>query len=59
MFVVAPAATVTDAGTVRLALLSERVTNAPPAAAGCDRVTVQVLDPGVAIVAGEQVSPLS
>ncbi|MFN0171072.1 MAG: hypothetical protein ACKV22_32035, partial [Bryobacteraceae bacterium] len=41
----------------RLALASDRVTTAPPAGAGCDKVTVHVLEPGVAIVAGVQLSP--
>ena len=41
--VVAPAATVTDAGTVNSALVSLRVTAAPPAGAACVNVTVQVL----------------
>ena len=40
----ADAATVTDAGTVRAELLLESVTTAPPAGAGCERVTVQVLE---------------
>src|SRR6202167_5842861 len=39
---VAAAATVTDAGTVRVALVLVRVTVAPPAGAACVRVTVQV-----------------
>jgi hypothetical protein len=40
--VVAAAATVTEAGTVRLPLLSLRVTEAPPAGAALVSVTVQV-----------------
>jgi hypothetical protein len=40
--VVAAAATVTDAGTVRKALVSEIVTNAPPAGAAPVSVTVQL-----------------
>jgi hypothetical protein len=40
---VAVAATVTDAGTVRVELLLESVTLAPPVGAGWVRVTVQVL----------------
>jgi hypothetical protein len=49
--VVAPAATVTDAGTVKLALLSERVTIVPPVGAAKDSVTVQVdADPEVRVV---------
>jgi len=41
---VAAAATVTDDGTVRVELLFERLTLAPPLGAGWVRVTVQVLD---------------
>jgi hypothetical protein len=41
---VAVAATVADAGTVRMELLFERLTLAPPVGAGCVRVTVQVLE---------------
>ena len=41
---VAAAATVTDEGTVRVALLLERLTLTPPLGAGWVRVTVQVLD---------------
>ena len=40
--VAAPAATVTEAGTVRTALLLDKVTSAPPVGAAPDRVTVQV-----------------
>ena len=40
----AAAATVTDAGAVRVALLLVRVTAAPPVGAACVRVTVQVLE---------------
>jgi hypothetical protein len=44
--VLAPVATVTDAGTVKAPLLSERLTTAPPLA--MDRVTVHVdADPEV------------
>jgi hypothetical protein len=42
--VVAVAATVTAAGTVRVELLFDRVTLAPPVGAACVRVTVQVLE---------------
>ena len=42
--VVAPAATVIDAGTVSTVLLLVSVTAAPPVGAACVRVTVQVLD---------------
>jgi hypothetical protein len=41
---VATGATVTDAGTVRVALVLVRVTATPPAGAGWFRVTVQVLE---------------
>ncbi|MEI9972366.1 MAG: hypothetical protein WDO73_10135 [Ignavibacteriota bacterium] len=41
---VVAAATVTDAGTVRVELVFVKVTLAPPAGAACVRVTVQVLD---------------
>ena len=41
---VAAAATVTDAGTVSVALVLVRVTAAPPVGAAWVRVTVQVLD---------------
>jgi hypothetical protein len=43
--VVAPEATVTDAGTVSRALLLESVTVEPPEGAVCVKVTVQVLTP--------------
>ena len=42
--VVAAAGTVTDPGTVSVALVLVRVTLAPPAGAALDRVTVQVLE---------------
>ncbi len=42
--VVAAAATVTDVGTVRVALVFASATSAPPAGAGCVRVTEQVLE---------------
>ena len=42
--VVAAAATVTDAGTVRVALVLVRVTLAPPVGAAWVNVTVQVLE---------------
>ena len=41
---VAAAATVTDAGTVRVVLVFDRVTLAPPAGAGWVRAMVQVLE---------------
>jgi hypothetical protein len=51
---VAAAATVADAGTVRMELLFERLTLAPPVRAGWVRVTVQVLDEFGPIVLGVQ-----
>jgi len=53
---VAAAATVTDAGTVSVALLVVRVTVAPPAGAAWDRVTVQVLEELGPRLAGLQTS---
>ena len=41
---VAVAATVTEAGTVKLELVLVRVTLAPPVGAGCVKVTVQVVE---------------
>ena len=44
----APVATVTDAGTVKTLLLSERLTTVPPLGAARDNVTVHVdVDPEV------------
>ncbi len=40
----AAAATVTDVGTVRAALVLVNATTAPPAGAGCDKIRVQALD---------------
>jgi len=52
--VVAPDATVTDAGVVTAALFEERVTKDPPDGAGITNVTVQVeVDPD-GILVGEQ-----
>ena len=42
--VVAVAATVTEAGTVNVEFVFDRVTLAPPVGAACVRVTVQVLE---------------
>ena len=42
--VVAVAATLTDAGTVSVELVFDKVTPAPPVGAACVRVTVQVLE---------------
>ena len=50
--VVAPAATVTFAGVVEDALLSDRVTTAPPAGAGLFNVTVPVEEVPPNTVAG-------
>jgi hypothetical protein len=54
--VVAAAATVTEAGVVRTALLSEIVTAVPPVGAAFDSVTVQVLVPFEFKLVGVQVS---
>jgi hypothetical protein len=51
--VVAPAATVTDAGTVSAALFEESATAAPPTGAAAESVTVQLEDPPDTTVAGE------
>jgi hypothetical protein len=50
------AATVTEAGTVRTALLPERATSSPPAGATLFRVKVQVVAAPDETVAGEQLS---
>ena len=57
--VVAAAATVTLAGTVKLALLLVKVTAEPPVGAGALKVTVQALVPGPVNEAGLQVRPLT
>ncbi len=57
--VVAPLATVTEAGSDRAALLSESVTAVPPDAAACDKVTVQVEVPPDVTVAGAHCTPLT
>ena len=54
--VVAAATTVTDAGTVSVALLFVNVTTAPPAGATLDKVTVQVLEAFCPRLAGLQAS---
>src|SRR5271169_1813337 len=56
---VAAAATVTDAGTVRVELVLVRVTVAPPAGAAPLRVTVQVEVPELFKVAGRQARDLT
>jgi len=53
---VAAAATVTDAGTVRVALEFARVTLAPPVGAAWVKVTVQVLEELAPMPVGLQVS---
>ena len=55
--VAAPAATVTEAGTVSEALLLLSVIPDPPAGAVCDSVTVQVLTALWPRLAGLQVTP--
>jgi hypothetical protein len=57
--VVAAAATVTLAGTVKLALLLVKATAEPPVGAGPLKVTVQALVPGPVREAGLQVRPLT
>ncbi len=54
----APAATLTEDGTVTAVLSSERATVPPPASAA-PSVTVQVLEPGVSIAAGLQLSAVN
>ena len=54
--VVAPAATVTEAGVVTKVLLSERATIAPPVGADASRRTVQVAEPLPTIEVGVQVN---
>lgn len=56
--VVAPDATVTLEGTVRFALLLESVTLTPPLPAAADKVAVQDVVPGVAIVLAVHVTLL-
>ena len=46
------AATITEVGTVNTGLLLDSKTGRPPAGAGLDNVTVQVLEAAVARVAG-------
>ena len=57
--VVAPAATVTLAGTVADALLDASVTTKPPAGAAADKVTVPVLDTPPATDVGFKETELS
>jgi hypothetical protein len=53
-----PEATVTEAGVLSAALLSERVTNCPPAGAAAERVTVHEAELPEVMEAGEQESVL-
>jgi hypothetical protein len=55
--VVAPAATVADAGTASAALFEESVTADPPAGAACDKVTVQFEVPPDRTADGEHCNP--
>jgi hypothetical protein len=57
--VVAPAATVTDAGTVNAALFEEIATDAPPARAAFASVTVQVDVPPETTDAGVHASAVT
>ena len=56
---VAPADTVTDAGTVRAALLEDSATAMPPVGAACEIVTVQLVLPAEATEVGVQVIPVT
>ncbi len=57
--VVAPAATLTEAGTVSAPLLLESATAAPPEGAAAERVTVQDDDAPDAMLEGEHWTELS
>ena len=57
--VVAPAATVTDAGTVSAALFEESPTDKPPVGAACVRVAVQLEVPPDTTELGEQLTALT
>jgi hypothetical protein len=57
--VVAPAATVTEAGGVSAVLLSESVTPVPPVGAACEMVTVQLVLPPDATEVGVQLKPVT
>ncbi len=59
VLVVDPAATVTEAGTVNSALLLDSVTDAPPAGAACDNVTVHVEVAALAKLVGLQLTLLT
>jgi hypothetical protein len=56
----APAGTTTDDGIVTGEPEARPVaTVSPPVGAGADNVTVHAVEPGVVIIAGEQVSPVT
>ena len=57
--VVAPAASVIDAGTVNAALFPDSATAVPPVAAACDSVTVHVVLPPEEIEVGEHCSAVT
>jgi len=57
--VVAPAATVTDAGVVSAVLLSDTVTAVPPVGAADEIVTVQLVLPPDTTEVGAHVSPVT
>jgi hypothetical protein len=59
VFDVAPAVTVTDAGTINNALSLIREMTSPPAAAVAERFTVQVDEPLLARLAGIQTTELT
>ena len=59
VFVVAPAGTVMEAGTVNMALLLDKLTLAPPVRAAPDNVTVQVDVPPLPRLVGAQASELT
>jgi hypothetical protein len=56
--VVAPAATVVDAGSVKAVLFAESVTEAPPLGAPLEMVTVQDEEPPAVTDAGAHASPV-
>ena len=59
MPLVAPAATVTDAGVVSAVLLSDTVTAVPPVGAAAEIVTVQLVLPPDTTEVGVHVSPVT
>ena len=56
---VAAGATMTEAGTVSVELVFDRATEAPPAGAALDKVTVQVLEAFGPRLVGAQASEVS